>query len=88
MREGVTAAGRGGGRVAGRGTHWAIRRFLEACPPERPLVWCSTTSTWAESVFLDLIEHIADLSREAPLLLLCMARESCSTSGPRGPAAS
>src|SRR5262249_49767277 len=29
---------------------------------------------WGEPAFLDLIEHIADLSRGAPILLLCMAR--------------
>ena len=29
---------------------------------------------WAEPKFLDLIEHVADLSRDAPILLLCMAR--------------
>ena len=69
-------------------THWAIRRFLGRLRPRASSWWSSTTSTWAESVLLDLIEHIADLSRDAPLLLLCMARESCSTSGPRGPAAS
>ena len=34
----------------------------------------STTSTGREPTLLDLIEHIADLSRDAPILLLCMAR--------------
>ena len=29
---------------------------------------------WAEETFLDLVEHVADLSRDAPILLLCMAR--------------
>ena len=29
---------------------------------------------WAEPVFVDLIEHIADLSRDAPIFLLCVAR--------------
>ncbi|HZE29735.1 MAG TPA: tetratricopeptide repeat protein, partial [Gaiellaceae bacterium] len=29
---------------------------------------------WAEPAFLDLIEHVADLSRAAPILLLCLAR--------------
>jgi predicted ATPase len=29
---------------------------------------------WAEEKLFDLVEHIADLSRGAPLLLLCMAR--------------
>ena len=29
---------------------------------------------WAEPTFLDLVEHVADLSRDAPIVLLCMAR--------------
>jgi class 3 adenylate cyclase/tetratricopeptide (TPR) repeat protein len=55
-------------------THWAIRRFLEARARERPLVVVFDDIHWAESALLDLIEHIADLSRDAPLLLLSMAR--------------
>ena len=29
---------------------------------------------WGEAAFLDLVDHVADLSRDAPILLLCMAR--------------
>jgi predicted ATPase len=29
---------------------------------------------WGEETFLDLVEHVADLSRDAPILLLCSAR--------------
>ncbi len=29
---------------------------------------------WGEDAFLDLVDHVADLSRDAPILLLCMAR--------------
>ena len=29
---------------------------------------------WGEEAFLDLVDHVADLSRDAPILLLCMAR--------------
>ena len=29
---------------------------------------------WAEPVFMDLVEHIADLSRGVPIFLLCVAR--------------
>ena len=29
---------------------------------------------WGEEAFLDLVDHIADLSRDAPILLFCMAR--------------
>ena len=29
---------------------------------------------WAEPTFLDLIEHVADYSRDSPILLVCIAR--------------
>ena len=29
---------------------------------------------WAEPVFVELVEHVADLSRGAPIFLLCIAR--------------
>ena len=29
---------------------------------------------WAETTFLDLVEQLADWSRDAPLLLICLAR--------------
>ena len=29
---------------------------------------------WGEATFLDLVEHIADWTREAPILLICLAR--------------
>jgi class 3 adenylate cyclase/tetratricopeptide (TPR) repeat protein len=53
---------------------WAFRNLLEAVASERPLVCVFDDVHWGEETFLDLIEHIADLSRDAPILLLCMAR--------------
>ena len=43
-------------------------------PSERPLVCVFDDLHWGEETFLDLVEHVADLSRDAPILLLCMAR--------------
>ena len=40
----------------------------------RPLVVVFDDIHWGEPAFLDLIEHVADLSRGAPILLLCLAR--------------
>jgi class 3 adenylate cyclase len=53
---------------------WAFRKLLEEQAQERPLVCLFDDIHWGEETFLDLIEHVADLSREAPLLVLCMAR--------------
>jgi class 3 adenylate cyclase/tetratricopeptide (TPR) repeat protein len=53
---------------------WAFRNLLERVAGERPLICVFDDIQWGEETFLDLVEHIADLSRDAPILLLCMAR--------------
>jgi class 3 adenylate cyclase/predicted ATPase len=53
---------------------WAFRKLLESAAAEAPLVCVFDDIHWGEDTFLDLVEHVADLSREAPILLLCMAR--------------
>jgi class 3 adenylate cyclase/tetratricopeptide (TPR) repeat protein len=53
---------------------WAFRKQLEAVASEQPLVCVFDDLHWGEETFLDLVEHVADLSRDAPILLLCMAR--------------
>ena len=53
---------------------WAFRKLLESQAAQRPLVVVFDDLHWGEPTFLDLVEHVADLSRDAPILLLCMAR--------------
>ncbi|MDP9255239.1 MAG: AAA family ATPase [Actinomycetota bacterium] len=53
---------------------WAMRVLLEAVAADAPLVVVLDDIHWGEEAFLDLVDHVADLSRDAPLLLLCMAR--------------
>jgi class 3 adenylate cyclase/tetratricopeptide (TPR) repeat protein len=53
---------------------WAFRKLLEEQAEAGPLVCVFDDIHWAEATFLDLLEHVADLSRDAPILLLCMAR--------------
>ncbi|HEY8722366.1 MAG TPA: adenylate/guanylate cyclase domain-containing protein [Gaiellaceae bacterium] len=55
-------------------TAWAVRKLLEGAARDRPLVVVFDDVQWGEPTFLDLIEHVADLSRDAPILLLCVAR--------------
>jgi tetratricopeptide (TPR) repeat protein len=55
-------------------TFWAIRRMLEAIARRRALVLVFDDIQWGEATFLDLVEHVADRSRDAPILLVCMAR--------------
>jgi class 3 adenylate cyclase len=61
--------------VAGhKGTSWAIGRLFEELARRRPLVVVFDDIHWAEPTFLDLVEAVAAQSRDAPILLLCMAR--------------
>jgi class 3 adenylate cyclase len=53
---------------------WAVRKLFEQQAAERPLVCVLDDLHWGEETLLDLVEHVADLSREAPILLVCMAR--------------
>jgi class 3 adenylate cyclase/tetratricopeptide (TPR) repeat protein len=53
---------------------WAFRKRLEGVAADTPLVCVFDDVHWGEATFLDLVEHVADLSRDAPIMLLCMAR--------------
>jgi predicted ATPase/class 3 adenylate cyclase len=55
-------------------TFWAVRRLFEALARAGPLVIVVDDLHWAESTFLDLIEHVAKFSRDLPILLVCIAR--------------
>jgi AAA ATPase domain/Adenylate and Guanylate cyclase catalytic domain len=61
-------------------TQLAFRRLLEARAAERPQVVVIDDLQWSEPVFVDLVEHVADLSRDAPIFLLCVARTSRTAS--------
>src|ERR671924_564877 len=50
------------------------RRILERMSRERPLVVVFDDLQWAERTFLDLVDHVTDLARDAPILLVCVAR--------------
>jgi len=55
-------------------TFWAIRRLLEIVAQEGPLVVVFDDIHWGEPTFLDLIEHIADWTHDAPMVLVCLSR--------------
>ena len=63
-------------------TQLAFRRLLEVRAAERPQVVVIDDLQWAEPVFVDLVEHIADLSRDARVFLLCIARTELLDSRP------
>jgi class 3 adenylate cyclase/tetratricopeptide (TPR) repeat protein len=53
---------------------WNVRAQLEEVAHDRQLVVVFDDVQWGEETFFDLIDHVADLSRGAPLLLVCLAR--------------
>jgi class 3 adenylate cyclase/tetratricopeptide (TPR) repeat protein len=69
-----SAIGLAGAAGAPEEVFWAARKLLESLAGERPLVLVFDDIHWAEPTFLDLIEHVAEWSRDAPILLVAMAR--------------
>jgi len=60
--------------ATGREVAWAFRRFVETLARRQPLVLVVDDLQWAEPGMVDLLEHLTDMSRGAPILLVCMAR--------------
>jgi tetratricopeptide (TPR) repeat protein len=52
----------------------AVRILVESLARRAPLVIVFDDIHWGESTFLDLLEHLADWIRDAPVLLVCIAR--------------
>jgi class 3 adenylate cyclase/tetratricopeptide (TPR) repeat protein len=55
-------------------TMWAVRRLFEHLAREQPLIIGFDDLQWAESTFVDLIEYLCGWSRDAPMLIVCLAR--------------
>jgi class 3 adenylate cyclase/tetratricopeptide (TPR) repeat protein len=71
----MQAVGLSEGDGTGEDLVWALRRFFEALARRHPLVLVFEDLHWAEPPLLDLIEDLADRTRDVPLMLLCLARE-------------
>jgi class 3 adenylate cyclase len=54
---------------------WAFRKLLEALSRARPVVAVFDDVQWAEPTLVDLIDHVTDWSRDAPILLITIARQ-------------
>ena len=72
-------AARGGdwdrrGHHVERGNLLGVRRLLESMARDGPLVVVFDDVQWASSSFLDLVDHVVDMTRDAPILLVCLAR--------------
>src|SRR5204862_7789978 len=57
-----------------RRTFWALRRRTATAARPRPLVLILDDLPWAEPLMLDLVEHLAEWTRTAPVLLVVTGR--------------
>ncbi len=53
---------------------WEVRRYLETLAEDRPVVLHVDDLHWAQTMLIDLLNHIVDLSQSAPILVVCAAR--------------
>ena len=70
----VQVIGLGEEEVRAQETFWAVRKLFESIARRQPLVVVFDDIHWAEPTLLDLIEYVADLSRDVSILLMCIAR--------------
>ncbi len=70
----AAATGLGEGTTSSEETSWAVRKLLESLARAGPLVVVFDDVQWAASSFLDLVDHVVDKTRDAAILLVCLAR--------------
>jgi predicted ATPase len=61
----------------------AAQHVFELLARDQPLMAVVDNAQWAGPMFLDLIEHIAERSRDAPILICCLARPELLAEHPR-----
>ena len=80
----AAAIGIGDGSAAPEETMWAVRRLFEHLAREQPLIVGFDDLQWAEPTFLELIEYVVGWSRDAPILIVCLARPDLLDRHPAG----
>jgi class 3 adenylate cyclase/tetratricopeptide (TPR) repeat protein len=73
----TTASGRRGQEIA-----WAAHEWAANLAEAQPLVLCFEDVHWADEPLLDLVEQLADRIRDAPVLIVCLARADLLESRP------
>jgi len=61
---------------------WAVRMLLEQLARRQPVLLMIDDLHWAQPGLLDVLEHIADWSRESPIMLIGLARPEFYESRP------
>jgi len=70
----ASAAGLSAATFPLREINWAARKFLEHAAAGGPVVVLVDDIHWAETAFLELLEHVQQSVAQAPILLLATAR--------------
>jgi len=55
-------------------TFWAVRKVVELLARRRPVVIVFDDIHWAAPTLLDLIQHMLEWCRDAPVLIMCLSR--------------
>jgi class 3 adenylate cyclase len=63
-----------GGTAVPEELFWSVRGLLESVADERPVIFHIDDLQWAEPMLMELLDHVVDLSRGKPILVLCTAR--------------
>jgi tetratricopeptide (TPR) repeat protein len=71
------------GRVARDEAFWVMRKALQALARRRPTLLVVDDLQWADSTFMDFLDHVVSWEHDAPLLLLVMARPELRDARPR-----
>jgi class 3 adenylate cyclase/tetratricopeptide (TPR) repeat protein len=69
----ASAIGLSGAQFPVHEVFWGARKLLEAVAARRPLVLAFEDVHWAETTFLEFVEHLTQ-EAEGPVLLVCLAR--------------
>lgn len=67
-------AGTAGQTASREEVPWAVRRLFEVLARGRPLIVVVDDLHWAQPALLDLLEQVAHSARDAPILIVGMAR--------------
>jgi DNA-binding SARP family transcriptional activator/class 3 adenylate cyclase len=63
-----------GGATSPQQLAWTVQQALDQAARERPSLILLEDLQWAEPALLDLLDQVCELSHDAPILLLCVAR--------------
>ena len=61
---------------------WAAREWAAELADAQPLILVFEDIHWAEEPLLDLLEHLAERVKDAPLLIVCLARPGAARPAP------